>query len=55
MLNLGSMEADAAFGLFIQAIYKDSLQNPEKLSDGSEIYNDHVKELIEGVDTDESE
>lgn len=51
---LDSIEEDPLFALFIQALYKNAMENPEQLEDGSEIWNERVKKLIDGVDiTDE--
>lgn len=53
--ELDAIEEDPLFAVFIQALYKNAMENPERLRDGSELFNDRVKKLIEGVDTDEDE
>lgn len=53
--ELDSIENDPLFGTFIEAIYQDAMENPNKLKDLSDIFTDRVKELIEGVDIDEDE
>lgn len=53
--ELDTIEEDPLFAVFIQALYKDAMENPDRLKDGSEIFNDRVKKLIEGVEIDEDE
>ena len=53
--EMDSLEDDPFFSVFLQAIYKNAMQNPDQLKDGSEIFNERVKKLIEGVDLDEDE
>ncbi len=50
-----TIEKDPLFAVFMEALYKHAMENPDMLSDGSEIYNDEVKKLLEGVDDDEEE
>ena len=53
--ELDSIENDPLFGSFIEAIYRDAMENPDKLKDVSDVFTDRVKKLIEGVDIDENE
>jgi len=53
--ELDTIENDPLFGSFIEAIYKDAMENTDKLKDLSEIFTDRVKKLVEGVDIDEDE
>ncbi len=53
--ELDSIENDPLFGTFIEAVYKDAMENPDQLKDLSEVFTDRVKKLVEGVDIDEDE
>lgn len=48
--SMDMMESDPLFESFIQAIYKNALENPDQLKDLSEVWDQEWDELLEGVD-----
>ncbi len=50
-----SIENDPLFWTFIEAIYRDSIENPEALKCLSDAFTDRVKKLIEGIEIDDEE
>ncbi len=53
--ELDTIESDPLFAVFLQAIYKNAMENPHTLKDSSELFNERVQKLIECVDTDDDE
>jgi hypothetical protein len=51
--ELDTIEEDPIFALFIQGLYEHAMENPKTLKDGSQILNDHVDKLLEGVEVDD--
>lgn len=51
--DLDTIEDDPDFGIFISAIAKDALGNPEKLHDIQEVWDNEWEDLLEGVEVDE--
>ena len=48
--ELDLIETDPKFALFIESLYQDTLENPEKLWTSEEVWGDDIHGLIEGVD-----
>ncbi len=51
--GLDTIEDDPMFCAFVQAIAKDALENPDKLHDIQEIWDDEWDDLLEGVEVDD--
>lgn len=47
--ELDSMESDPLFAKFIQALAIDALENPQKLHDVKEVWDDEWNSLLKGV------
>lgn len=50
-----TIDDDPLFSVFLKAIYKDVIENPHTLQDGSALFNERVLQLIEDVDIDGDE
>jgi antitoxin component of MazEF toxin-antitoxin module len=53
--SLDTIEADPIFELFIEALYRDAMENPEKLLRTKDIWDERALKLLEGVDTSDEE
>ena len=53
--GLDSIENDPLFVSFIEAIYKNAMEHPDKLKDLSDVFTHRAKTLIMGIDIDEDE
>ncbi len=47
---LTSLESDPKFHLFVEAIFKDAMTNPNQLKDLKEIWDEEWDDLLRGVD-----